>query len=239
MGVIAWLLIIFVGAPFLFGILSGFLGDLGSSLDFVYGISDKTIKILLIISGVLFVWSLIDISRGSMFFMIIKWLIIIILLLIVISGRIMHSSREAWINKIYNALDGEVGKMIKRDLFNNSYEYIVDSKSITYFKNGLIGTIYFSNYGYSQIPLKHTDIVCQWIWDNIVLYPEDYRIRADVFEFGGTTVHDGYNVKRNFFGDYEVTEKTSYSSGSTELKGYVLTKYNDGKVDNPKNLKKW
>ncbi len=185
MNTILWLaLILFVGVPvaaFLFGLF----------FDFEQAQRGKQSKLKTLIAAIasvfLFVMSITDMFSGI--FSSIKTFVIFALKIITcgvffanwvvaLSGS---RKRNTWSYRINNSLNNQLGNTLKKYLPTNSHYYSVDNTqgnmAIYFFKDNKQRMLTFQSLGYEDLPAIYTDIVCQWIQENIVCDKSNYKIQ--------------------------------------------------------------
>lgn len=169
MGFFSWIILVLVIAPAFIGAAIGlFKGAIIVSDDKpMYSPSRITIELFL--STILIVWMIIDISNGifsslkTVCLFGIKMLMGGCLFIYGIKHLIIKLYQDSWNSKIDTALNGELGKEIKKYLYNNSYEYIVYNDRIRFDQEGEMYYLKFADLGYGEIPANSADAVCQWI----------------------------------------------------------------------------
>lgn len=164
-----------------------------------------------------------------------------------IKHLIIKLYQDSWNSKIDTALNGELGKEIKKYLYNNSYEYIVYNDRIRFDQEGEMYYLKFADLGYGEIPANSADAVCQWIRQNIVIHPNLYRIEREheqQTDYSNYTegTSDSYTVTPNYSGGYDV----DYHSGTSGEFGtktvtlfYKLTRKTYKHTITQQDLKKW
>lgn len=149
--------------------------------------------------------------------------------------------RNKWTARMKTVLDGDLGRILKKYLPNNSSVYTVDNESIVFIDNyGTDRILYFKDVGYEDIPPQYANVICEWIKYNIVYNSENYYIKRRYYEedvcISGTS--DRIETTRTVTG-YEshiVKGETNYATNETTT-GYELIHKT---IEQPKtNLKKW
>lgn len=253
MGFFSWIIFIVIILPAFIGLAISTLKGIARVPDDHPFFSPIGITIELCIAAILIIWSFIDISNGI--FTSLKTVCLFGIKILVGSELTIGGLRRLiiklyhnyWDNKIKNALDGQLGKNIKKYLHNNSYEYIVYNDRIVFDKDGNQWHLKFADLGYGDIPASNADSVCEWICQNIVITPEAYRIEREHeeqtdYSFYTSGTPDSYSVTKNYSGGYDV-EHYSGSSGEFGTKtvtvSFKLTRKPYMQAKSQPTLKKW
>ena len=246
MSIVLWLLFLIIILPvteiLLFTLTMATMGikyGMSRTLEICYGIIGAFLTFLAFRN---LGWSIFSSLSGFCIFAA-EAVLGITFLFLSITSVIIKKDREKWADKINAVLGGHLGKELKNHLFNNSYEYFVYPSHILFGENGNTYKLNFSDFGYADIPVDHTDIVCEWIRLNVTANPRAYRVQEvyvehEVYDGGGST---GYTVTKKYNGDYDVSSYTNYGSSHTERQtiAYKLTKEPIKTTANKQNLKKW
>lgn len=163
-----------------------------------------------------------------------------------LSKHLKERDREKWTIKIRNALSGEFGRKLKECVYPNSEIYRVFKHAILYYDgNGNERVVHFSRFGYENVPVAHTDLICDWIAKHIVQERGAYIIEPMVHEF--STYEKGapgdIHIRGTFFGytAEQDPDKPGRWIDHKSMMGYML--YHKSQRDYysniPKKLKKW
>lgn len=253
MGFFSWIIFVIIIVPAFIGAATGLLKTVSIVSDDKPMYSPLRIIIELSLSAILIIWSIVDISNGifsslkTVCFFGIKILAGGCLFIYGIKHLIIKLHQDSWNSRIDTVLNGELGKEIKKHLYNNSYEYTVYTDRIVFDKAGDSWYLKFADLGYNDIPASNADSVCEWIRQNIVIKPEAYRIerkyeeQTDYSNYTSGTM-ESYSVTPNYSGGYDV-EHYSGSPGEFGTKkvtvSFKLTRKPYIQAKSQPTLKKW
>lgn len=149
--------------------------------------------------------------------------VIIVVQIVKLVKKIKEKQRQKWNDKIGRALSGDLGSKLKSHIYSRSEVYRVYDHAISFYDaNGNETVIPFARFGYANIPVEYTDIICNWLKRNVVSNGSAYCMEPMVHNYerktGGTS--DSYEIRSTFMG--VKVSKIPGSSGTWEESKIML-----------------